>query len=92
MSKHKTKNSGKVQVEIPEGAKYIMVFEHGNRLSVTTGGFLNFDEMMGFNRRVINANLTEQILLDAIQKQMTVAQSRQPAPPPPPKEEPPKKE
>lgn len=89
MSKHKIKNKNVVQVEIPVGAKYILVYEYGNQLRVSTGGFVNFDEMLGFNRRVINANLTEGILVDALQKQMATAPGAVPSPPP--KEEPPKK-
>ncbi len=58
------------QIEIPTGARYIVVYEVGNKLAVSTGGFQNFDEMIGFNRRVINPNLTEQIMVDAINRQM----------------------
>ena len=70
MSKGKGKDNGKSQVEIPTGARFIMLYEKDNVLRITTGGFQNIDEMIGFNRRVINPNLTEQMIMNAVQKQM----------------------
>lgn len=73
------KESDKVVLEIPNTSKFILLFEEpGKALTIRTGGFLNLDEMLGFNRRIINPTLTEQMMVQAIQQQQEKAQSQSP--------------
>lgn len=51
-------------VTIPAGGKFILLFEApGQALALQTGGFVNLDEMLGFNRRACNPNLVEQMII-----------------------------
>lgn len=65
----KKKGKDMMSVDIPAGAKYIVVFEHGGRMGLASGGFVNADEMLGFNRRALNPNVTEQFIMAGVQKQ-----------------------
>jgi len=69
MAKKTMERKEKESVEIPAGAKYIMVFEQGGKLGLASGGFVNADEMLGFNRRALNPNVTEQFIIAGVQQQ-----------------------
>ena len=60
-----------IEIKIPPNTKFILITETaGHPISIRTGGFINIDEMLGFNRRVVNPVAVEQMIIAGIQQQM----------------------
>lgn len=74
--KEKKDKPESVKVDIPPNTKFILLMEtQGRPIAIRTGGFVNVDEMLGFNRRVLNPNLVEQMIIQGLQQQQQ-AQAR----------------
>lgn len=85
-NKKEIKKQGDMMVGIPAGSKFIIIYEHGENLGINSGGFMNLDEMLGFNRRCVNSELVERMLAAGLQKeaQEQAQKARTPSPPPAP--------
>ena len=76
-SEEKTVEEKSQTIEIPARSKFILIFEAPDSpIGLKSGGFTNLDEMLGFNRRCVNSNMTEQMIFQGVQKEMEKQQKK----------------